>query len=186
MDAALAGLLGASIGAISGVLGGLVAGRQQRKLESVRWKQARADEVRIEERRSLLELTKLLAEGYQAASWLSWAAEVKPIDAVKADANDYDTRMRTLLPRIASAEAAASGLSDEAFARIDPFVERLLILDTKLGAASVRLDDEPENALRELTLLQDEASQLYRQVVRGMRSQLRMERAVIIGEQSTL
>jgi hypothetical protein len=82
VDAALAGLLGASIGAISGVCGGFVAGWQQRKAEALRWQQARADELRKEERRSLLELTSLLAEGSQAAAWLCWAATVKPASAV--------------------------------------------------------------------------------------------------------
>jgi hypothetical protein len=37
----LAGLLGACIGAIAGILGGFIAGRQQQKTEGLRWKQAR-------------------------------------------------------------------------------------------------------------------------------------------------
>jgi hypothetical protein len=110
MDAALAGLLGASNGTITGVFGGFIAGWQQRKGEALHWKQARADERRKEERRSLLELTSLLAEGSQVAAWLSWAATAKPADAVKADAHEYDARMRAILPRLFSAQAAASGL----------------------------------------------------------------------------
>ena len=101
----------------------------------------RADELRKEERRSLLELTSLLAEGSQAAAWLCWAATVKPASAVKADAGEYDARMRALLPRLFSAQAAASGLSETAFAQIDLLVQRLISLDTKLGTAAFRLDD---------------------------------------------
>src|SRR5689334_18794678 len=107
MDAALAGLLGASIGAITGLLGGVVVAWQQRRSDLLRWKQARVDELWKEERRSLLELTNLLAEGSQAAVWLTWAATAKTVDAVKADVQDYDARMRALLPRLFSAQAAA-------------------------------------------------------------------------------
>lgn len=177
MDAALASLLGASIGAITGVCGGFVAGSQQRKVETLRWKQARADELRKEERRSLLELTSLLAEGSQAAAWLCWAATIKSADAVKADASDYETRMRALLPRLFSAQAAASGLSETAFSQIDPLVQSLISLDTKLGTASFRLDAKPEETLQELKGFRGEAYQLTRDVVLGVRSQLRVDRS---------
>jgi hypothetical protein len=182
MDAALASLLGASIGAITGVCGGFVAGSQQRKGETLRWRQARADELRKEERRSLLELTSLLAEGSQAAAWLCWAATIKPADAVKADVNEYETRMRALLPRLFSAQAAASGLSETAFSQIDPLVQALISLDTKLGTASFRLDAEPEETLQELNSFRGPAYQLTRDIVLGVRSQLRVDRANAISE----
>jgi len=180
MDAALAGLLGASIGAIAGILGGFIAGWQQRKVEVLRWKQERADELRKEERPSLLELTSLLAEGSQAMAWLCWAATAKSAEAVKADAHEYDARMRALMPRLFSAQAAASGLSEEAFSQIDPLVQRLLSLDTKLGNASVRLDIEPDEALQELKGFVGPAYQLTRDVVLGVRSQLRVDRSEAI------
>src|SRR5262249_52183709 len=150
MDAALAGLLGASIGAVTGVFGGFVAGWQQRQGEVLRWRHARVDELWKEERRALLDLTGLLAEGSQAVAWLAWAATVKDLDAVRAEGREYDTRMRALLPRLFSAQAAASGLSETAFARIDPLVQRLVGLDTKLGDAVVGLEAEPEEALARL------------------------------------
>jgi hypothetical protein len=140
MDAALASLHGVSIGAITGVCGGFVAGSQQRKGETLRWRQARADELRKEERRSLLELTSLLAKGSQAAAWLCWAVTIKPADAVKAS------------------------------------------LDTKLGTASFRLDAEPEETLQELKSFPGSAYQLTRDVVLGVRSQLRVDRANAISE----
>ena len=175
VDAALAGLLGASIGAITGLCGGFVAGWQQRKVETLRWRQARTDELRKEERRSLLELTSLLAEGSQNAAWLCWAATVKSVEAVKADADDYETRMRALLPRLFSAQAAASGLSEEAYQQIDPLVQRLISLDTHLGDVSSRLQDKPELALQELRDSRSDAFKLTRDVVLDVRSLLRVD-----------
>src|SRR5689334_17011473 len=71
MNAAIAGLLGAGIGAVAGLLGGLVSAWQQRKNDVARWHQARLDDLRREERRSLIELTNVLAEASQAAVWLT-------------------------------------------------------------------------------------------------------------------
>jgi len=175
VDAALAGLLGASIGAVTGVGGGFVTGWQQRKGETLRWRQARADELRKEERRSLLDLTGLLAEGSQNAAWLCWAATVKSLAAVKADADDYDGRMRALMPRLFSAQAAASGLSEKAFQQIDPLVQRLIELDHQLGNASVRLHVEPDPVVQELKDLSAAANKLSRDIVLDVRSQLRMD-----------
>src|SRR5829696_2582146 len=125
MDAALAGLLGASVGAVTGIVGNIVSPWQQRKAEKQRWSQGRVDELWAEERRALLELTSLLAEGCQAAGWLSWAASAKSDDMLKVDIAEYDTKMRLLLPRLVTGQAAASGLSEEAYGRLDPLVERL-------------------------------------------------------------
>jgi hypothetical protein len=176
MDAALAGLLGTSVGAVAGVLGGFVTGRQQQKNELMRWRQQRDDDVWKEERRSLLELTNLLAEASQAVVWLAWAATVKSVEAVKADANEYDGRMRAILPRLFSAQAAASGLSEQAFAQIDPLVQELLTLDTALGEASVRLGFEPEEAVREMRNAYHPAVGLTRRIVLRVRAELRVDR----------
>lgn len=181
MNAALAGLLGASIGAIAGIFGGFVAGWQQRKADALRWEQARADELRREERRSLLELTSVLAEGSQAAAWFSWAASVMSAEAVKAEAREYDARMRVIMPRLFSAEAAASGLSEAAFSQMDAFVERLLSLDSDIGKVSVRLDIEPEQALQDLKGFKKPAYDLRRDIVEGVRLQLRVDRPDAIG-----
>jgi hypothetical protein len=175
MDAALAGLLGASVGAIAGILGGLVAGWQQRKSDALRWQQARADDLRREERRSLLELTSLLAEASQAAAWLSWAATIKSADALKAEASEYDVRMRAIMPRLFSAQAAASGLSDESFSQMDPLVDRLLSLDSDLGEVSLRLETEPAVAQQELKDFKKPAYDLTRDIVLGVRSLLRVD-----------
>lgn len=175
MDAGLAGLLGAAIGAIAGLGGGFVAGWQERKVEALRWRQARADELRKEERRSLLKLTSLLAEGSQNAAWLCWAATVKPVEAVKVDADDYNARMRALMPRLFSAQAAASGLSEEAYEQIDPLVQRLISLDTHLGDLSSHLQARPELALHGLRDSADGAFELTRDLVHDVRSLLRMD-----------
>ena len=177
MDAAIAGLVGASIGALTGLLGGLIANWNQQRADLTRWRQARADDLWKEERRSLIELTNLMAEGCQAVIWLTWSATVKPADAIGQEASEYDARMRILLPRLFSAQAAASGLSDEAFVKIAPLVERILALDTAVGGACTLLGAEPNEAVFLLRSYVEPANQLMRDMVLGVRSQLRTEHA---------
>jgi hypothetical protein len=173
MDAAVVGLIGGFVGAIAGLLGALIAGWQQRLAEAQRWRQGRADEIWKEERRSLLELTTLIATASQAMAWLAWSASIKPPEAVKKEAETYDDRMRELLPMIFSAQAAASGLSDTTYKTIQELVGRLVDLDTFLGTKCVELDSSPGATLPIIANLEPAAIELARQVVETVHGHLR-------------
>ena len=160
MGAAVVGLIGGIAGAIAGLLGALIAGWQQRLAEAQRWRQERADEIWKEERRSLLDLTTLIAIASQAMAWLAWSASTKPLEAVKEEAELYDTRMRELLPKIFSAQAAASGLNDTTYETIQDLVNRLIQLDTFLGTKCVELDSDPGTMLPIIAGLEPEALKL--------------------------
>jgi hypothetical protein len=173
MDAAVVGLIGGIAGALAGLLGGLIAGWQQRLAEAQRWRQGRADEIWKEERRSLLELTTLIAIASQAMAWLAWSASVKPLEAVRAEAETYDARMRDILPKIFSAQAAASGLSDATYQRIQDLVNHLIQLDTLIGTKCVELNADPKATLPVIAELEPAALDLARQVVETVREHLR-------------
>lgn len=173
MNAAIVGLIGGIAGAMAGLLGGVVAGWQQRLAEAQRWRQGRVDEVWKEERRSLLELTTLIAIASQAMAWLSWSASVKSLDAVKEEAHLYNARMREILPKIFSAQAAASGLGDTTYQTIQNLVEDLIQLDTLLGTKCVELDSKPKAALPVIAAQEPAALRLARQVVETVRGHLR-------------
>jgi gas vesicle protein len=173
VEAAVVGLIGGIAGAMVGLLGALIAGRQQRLSEAQRWQQARADEIWKDERQSLLDLTTLIAIASQAMAWLAWSARTKSHEAVKEEAELYDSRMRELLPRIFSAQAAASGLSDTTYDTIQKLVDRLIELDTFLGTKCVELDSDPEAVLAIIGDQEPAALKLARQVVETVRSHLR-------------
>jgi hypothetical protein len=173
MDAAVIGLIGGVTGAIAGLLGGMIAGWQQRLAEAQRWRQGRADEIWKEERQSLLELTTLIAIASQAMAWLAWSASTKPLEAVKAEAELYDTRMRDILPKIFGAQAAASGLSDETYETIQELVNRLIKLDTFLGTKCFELGSDPGTALPIIADHESAALDLARKAVEAVRGHLR-------------
>jgi hypothetical protein len=173
MDAAVIGLIGGIAGAVAGLLGGLIAGWQQRLAEAQRWRQERADEIWKEERRSLLELTTLIAVGSQAMAWLAWSAATKPLDKVKEEAELYDARMRDILPKIFSAQAAASGLNDQTYETIQTLVNHMIELDTFLGTKCFELSSVPDAALPIIADQERAALDLARQAVETVRGHLR-------------
>jgi hypothetical protein len=125
IDAAIAGLIGAGIGAVAGLVAGVIGGWQQRLAEAQRWGQGRADEIWRTERQSLIELTTLTVTGCQAMAWISWSASAKSLEDVRIEVDIYNERMRDLLPRVFSAQAAASGLDDQTYEKIQRIIARL-------------------------------------------------------------
>jgi hypothetical protein len=188
MDAAVAGLLGATVGSLTGLAGSFITPWLQRRADEAKWKQARDDELWRDERRALLELTALLAEGCQAAAWVGWAATVKPQEALQKDLSEYDARMRALLPKLFAAQAAAAGVSEGVYLRIDPLLTRLSAIDIAIGNASVKLSDDPEAGQQDLRNLQAPAFALTREVVQEVSSYLRVDRptGVPAGKASTV
>ena len=176
MDAAVAGLLGAMVGSLTALGGSLLTPWLQRRTEEAKWKQARADELWREERRALLELTTLLSEGTQAIGWVGWAASVKPVEALQAELAEYDARSRALLPRLFSAQAAAAGVSEGVFDRIEPLVRQLMSLDGAVGDAGVQLMEDPEAGRRALNEIWERAAALNREIVHQVASCLRLDR----------
>jgi hypothetical protein len=150
--------------------------RRRQKGEVLRWKQERADETRKVEQLSLLKLASILAEGSQAVARLSGAADsVKSVAAVEAAAQEYDAQMGRILSELSSAQAA-SGLSKAASSKIDPLIQRLNTLHTKLHKASVELGSAPGESLHKLKRCVRRANRLTQDVDIYTRSQLRGDR----------
>jgi hypothetical protein len=174
VDAALVGLIGAIAGAVAGLGASVIAGWQQRLGEAQRWHQGRADEVWRTERQSLIELTTLIATACQAMAWVAWSASVMPLASVQKEANVYNDRMRdVLLPKLFSAQAAASGLNDQTYHTIQTVIARLIELDTELGTECTKLESTPKVALPKIASFEPEALRLARETVETVRQHLR-------------
>jgi len=173
VDAALIGLAGAVAGAAAGLGASLIAVWQQRLGEAQRWRQSRADEIWRIERQSLVELTTLVATACQAMAWVAWSAAVKPLEGVRAEADIYNERMRDLLPKIFSAQAAASGLNDQTYEKIQEIIAHLIELDTGLGTEFTKLESASETILPKISSFEQEALRLARETVETVRHNLR-------------
>lgn len=174
VNAAFIGLIGAFTGAVAGLGASVIAGWQQRLAEAQRWRQGRADEIWRSERQSLIELTTLIVTGCQVMAWVAWSASARSLDGLRVEANIYDEKMRDLLPRIFSAQAAASGLSDQTYQTVQDIVARLIELDTELSTECATLDESTqEPVLLKIASFEDKALRLARKTVETVRQHLR-------------
>lgn len=173
MDAAIAGLIGAGLGAVASTTASMLASVQQTRTERERARAARADEAMRLEREALVQLCELLATGTQAVAWLGWAAKVQPRQILLQEVQTYDARMRELIPRLLAAEVAAASLSEGAFDRIDPLVRELIVLDTRVGTAAAAFEEDSEAATQRLAEAKDAANDLSDRSVSEVRALLR-------------
>jgi hypothetical protein len=114
-----------------------------------------------------------LTTGTYAIAWLGWSVSVQSPEDVRHEIDNYDAKMRELIPQLLAAEAAAASLSDEAFEQIDPLVNDLLLLDTKVGTAAARLEADREAAAEEIAAAKRAAVEIQIRTVRIVRTLLR-------------
>jgi hypothetical protein len=173
MDAAVAGLIGAAIGALAGVIGSTLTAWQQNRAERERRQAARLDEFLKAERQALLNLAELVATGTQAMLWLAWAAVHKSSTEAQEEIDSYEARMRELLPRLLAAEAEAGSVSDDAFGRVNPLVDRLTVLDTEIGTAAAGFPENEDDARRQIAATKEKVLNLMSQTLTEIRTILR-------------
>src|SRR5262245_38210832 len=113
MDATTASLIGASIGALTGLAGGWLSGVRQSKIEHQKWVRANRDTIEKDARLALADLTKKLAAGVHAMCWLSWKAKFEPDKLSERDLSAYDTSMQSLFPDIVGSRVILAALSKE-------------------------------------------------------------------------
>ena len=104
MDAGLAAILGATIGAFVGLVGGVLAGWRQAKIEREKMQHARAMTITKELRSAVADVTRGFTAGIHAMEWLTWSAKKKPDllteEKLAQKAEEYNLTMNRLFPEI--------------------------------------------------------------------------------------
>jgi len=139
VDAALAGLIGTALGVAAGSFTSVLTSWYQLRWEARRAVLTNRAEALRSGRQAMVRLTQLLMSLTQAIAWLGWSVKEKSDEELAREVELYESRSRELLPQILAAETEAASLSDEAFDEIDPLVNELLVLDTKVSTAMLRL-----------------------------------------------
>ena len=150
MDATLASLIGTAIGAVSGLAGGYLAGRQQSHLEHEKWRRTREDNLEKDIRSAVAELTRKLAAGIHAIGWLTWKAENYPKKITEDDLENYDKDMKSLFPDIVGSRIAVAALSREMHTKMTPLVNALYNLDAQVAKAAMAFKDTQDEGSKAL------------------------------------
>ena len=164
MDGAVAGLLGATIGALSGLAGGFFTGRRQLKVERDKWLQARKDEIQKDIRLAAAELTRKIAAANHSMVWLTWKAHFQPNDLTKEDISVYDKEMHVLKPEIIGALMNLCALDKSLYDKMNPFVTKTNVLDGRIRIAAISFDASPESTREAIAEFYGAAYPLYNEL----------------------
>lgn len=165
MDATTASLIGAAIGAVSGLGGGYLTGRRQAKIEREKWIRGRKDE---QERTLLLavaELTRRLAIGTHTIAWLTWIAKNTPTKLTKEDLSVYNREMKAIFPDIVGSRAVVVALNKEAHSKMSPLIDKLYSLDARVSLAADSFDDARNGCIQALARYYDEDLELDEEIL---------------------
>jgi len=141
MDAAVAGLIGAAIGAVAGFTGTVLTAVLQFRLEQRKWLRAREDLTIKELRVAIAELTKTMASAMHSMTWLTWTAYEELGVINKEIISSYDAEMHRLFPDLWGILAVIAALDREAHSHLEPLVEEITKIDARIGRATLLFKD---------------------------------------------
>ena len=141
MDATIASLIGAAIGALSGLGGGYLTGRRQTQLEREKWLRSRKDEYEKTLRLAVAELTRKLAVGTHTIAWCTWKAKHAPTELTEEDLSIYNKEMKALFPDIVGSRVVVVALDKEVHTKMTPLILKLYSLDEQVAQAAMLFKD---------------------------------------------
>jgi hypothetical protein len=164
-------LIGVAIGAIAGLLGGLLTGWRQSRLETQKWLRAREDTVRADTRDALGHLAKTLASAAHSMMWSTYKAlNSGPIEP--EELRLYEQEFHEAVSDIVSTQMHIAALDQTLFERITPLVSEAIAIgeDTFLALKAAlddprnesELSDSNHKALRLIKRIPSELSDLLR------------------------
>jgi hypothetical protein len=131
--AILTNAAGTLIGAALAFTGVLWANRRQARLEDVKWERSKKDELLKNVRLAAAELSKKIATGAQAMTWLLWVAKYEPASLNERELSSYDREMKSLYSELVGAEVVLAALDKNLYAKLKPLVNDLHKLDQKIA-----------------------------------------------------
>ena len=170
--------MGTLIGAGLALLGVWWTGKRQAELENVRWvrarkdeedkrRQTREDELRRDIRLAAAELSRKIAAGAQAISWLVWKARFDLENLTGRDKSAYDREIKSLLADLVGAEVVVAALDKDVFARMKPLINELYLLDHQVAFAIRHFQDSGEkrtDSIKQLNDLYEPASDFFNKI----------------------
>jgi hypothetical protein len=144
MDSALAVVLGATVGALSGLLGQTLAGFWQWRIQREKWSRDH------DEHRACLvvditkELSTQLGSVLLLMCWVTWKAKKGGPRLTQADVDKYDAEMYAMLPKANGSLAVLATLDSVLTAAFDAIVNDVFVTDEAIGTAGLSFDaDRP-------------------------------------------
>jgi len=164
IDAPTATLLGALVGAASGITGGLITVWLQLRLERAKWPKAREDALVQDLREAIQQLTVRMAAALHSMCWLTWIAEERVSRITVERIKSYDDELHKLLPEIMGFLSMVAALDKDAYTRLSPIADKIYEVDYEIGQASLLFEESPSEGGIALARCYRKASFVERQL----------------------
>lgn len=132
------GLAGSLVGAGAALGGVYLTNRARRRDEAIK-----------ENRLAVAELSRNLAAGIQAVSWLTWTAKNEALS--KEHIFEYTAEMKKILPGIVGSRSVLAALNKPAHDQMSGMVQSLYDLDASIGELVLSFRDDPKFVRERLT-----------------------------------
>ncbi len=163
MDAAVAAIVGAAVGAVASIVGQVLAGRHQQQLERTEsgagaTRRARQGRARSGGRGFGGFILSLL----HSADWLTWHARYDPAAVTKELLGQYQKEAHESMPRLMAAITILGSLDPDLQDRLLPQASRVSVLDGRIGGAAAGFDSDPDAVRAALSALIPDVEALRR------------------------
>lgn len=142
MDAAVAGLIGAVIGAGLSLVTTLVSGWQDSKLERDRWLRVRKDQANKDLRVAVADLARRLAAGVHSIEWLTWPAKNQPdkltAEQLDAKVRSYNQEVHGLFSELTGCLVVIAAHDRQVYEQMRALVQAFSDLDAGVAMAASR------------------------------------------------
>jgi|GEM_PF-2629203 len=163
MDAAVAGLIGAAIGALTSLLGNLISSFIQAQQEEKKWRRSMELQGYQNLQTAIAELTREMSLIVHEIMFLTWTARIEPERVSPERIEAYDQEIHKLLPRFWSTLNYVAALDSDTYFQLLPLAQSITKLEDEVDKASMlhsKVDSRKES-LRMLSNLFVSAADVY-------------------------
>lgn len=161
MDPAVAGLIGAGLGSVLGLLGTFLSHWLQGQDEDRKANAALAKDLQL----ALADFSRKAASGIVSMEWITWIAAEDPLRLSEADFVKYNAEMRSFIPEFTATYSALATLDSEVARRMSLFMRAVFDVDMKIARCEPRFRKSAKTGTEQLASELGEANALFDQLL---------------------
>ena len=153
MDASVAGLIGAAIGALASLFGNLISSFIQAKQDEKRWQRSLELQGYQNLQVTIAELTREMSLIVHEIMYLTWTARSEPQKISSARIEAYDQEIYKLLPKFWSTLNYIAALDSKAYFRLLPLAQSITNLEDEVDQITMLFSEEKsrDESLKQLS-----------------------------------
>ena len=162
MDAAVAGLIGAAIGAVAGLMGAFFTSIVQSRIEEKKWRRSKQDTLSKELRLQIAEVSRKMLVAQHSMEWITWYAREGPKHLDKKMISEYNKEIHDAFPELLGALAITAALNLDIYNQLSIIADEIYGIEGRIAKALFLFDEAPEECIEKLAKYNSEATAFYK------------------------